>query len=165
MKLFDFIATVPTVGYYGTPYELLFYKECTIREFIDEVLKRNEWGTIHINDYISCSYEKDKLKTPLSHAILDATIKSATAHGGWSNVDYWLDILEGSYKLRFEYTQTLKEIVHHESEIKKLQKKAHDLEEKMERIEKGEVYLKESPPPHLDKDGCVYWDSLLVEDK
>ena len=59
-------------------------------------------------------------------------------------------------KLRNEYTQTLKEIVRHESEIAKLKKKVYDIEDKLESIDASKTER-----PQLDKDGCVYWDSVL----
>lgn len=161
MKLFEFISAGPEAGDCTAPYDIRFNRECTVREFIDEVLKRNEWGYICINNYVNgprCEYKYDKLLTPLSHAILDMPIKSATANGGWTRMDYVLDIWNAEQKLRFEYANTLREIVKHESEIAKLKKKAEDLENKL-------VSLDNDIPPHLDRDGCVYWDSVLVKEE
>ena len=61
-------------------------------------------------------------------------------------------------RLRHEYAMTLKEIVRHESEIAKLMKKAEELEKRLN------ITNYASPPPHLDRDGCVYWDSVLVKE-
>ena len=58
--------------------------------------------------------------------------------------------------LRNEYAKTLKEIVRHESEIAKLKKKVYDIEDKLESIDASKTER-----PQLDKDGCVYWDSVL----
>lgn len=59
--------------------------------------------------------------------------------------------------IRKEYTDTLKEIVRLESQIEKLKQKCVDLENKMEAAET-------EAPPHLDKDGCVYWDRLIKKE-
>ena len=56
--------------------------------------------------------------------------------------------------IRKEYANTLKEIVRLESQIAKLKQKCVDLENKMEAAEK-------EAPPHLDRDGCIYWDRLI----
>ena len=131
MKLFELISAGPEAGDCTAPYNIRFNRECTIREFIDEVLKQNEWGYITIDDYVNgpcCEYRNDKLLTPLSHAILDMPIKSATAHGGWTRMDYFLDIWDAEQKLHLEYANTLREIGKHEKEITNLKKKAEDLE-------------------------------------
>lgn len=59
--------------------------------------------------------------------------------------------------IRKEYTDTLKEIVRLESQIEKLKQKCVDLENKMEAAET-------EAPPHLDRDGCVYWDRLITKE-
>lgn len=58
--------------------------------------------------------------------------------------------------LRNDYVQTLKNIAWHESEIAKLKKKVHDIEDQLEAIE-----AVKTEKPQLDKDGCLYWDSVL----
>lgn len=164
MKLFELSASGPTAGDCTTPYNVVFYRECTVREFIDEVLTRNEWGTITIGDWLngpSISYRNDKITSgAFSNDILDHTIKSATSHGGWSAMDYILQPWDKKEKLRAEYALTLKDIVRHESAIKQLQIKARALEAEMEKAENPDT-----PPPHLDRDGCVYWDSILVKNE
>lgn len=65
---------------------------------------------------------------------------------------------EFEQKLRNEYAQTLKEIARHESEIAKLKKQARDLEDQLESIDAAKT-----EKPNLDKDGCVYWDSVLKQ--
>ena len=159
MKRFELRPTGPIAGDCTVPYDVVFPDGCTVREFIEAVLTRDEWGYISINNYVNgprCEYKYDKLLTPLSHAILDMPIKSATASGGWTRMDYVLDIWTADQKLRFEYANTLREIVKHESEIAKLKKKAEDLEKCMD--------APDDIPPSLDRDGCVYWDSVLVKD-
>lgn len=137
MKLFELRASSPTAGDCTTLYDVVFHNECTVREFIDEVLKQNEWGSVIIGSYFDgprIEYEHDKIVSgAFCQDILNAKIKNATAHGGWTWMEYMLDIWTDEQKLRNEYTQTLKEIVRHESEIAKLKKKAHDLEDQLEK--------------------------------
>ena len=138
MKLFELRAEGPEGGDCTMPYSVVFHKECTVREFIDEILKQNEWGYVIIGSYFDgpqIGYRRDKIISgDFSQDILNSKIKTATAHGGWTRMDYMLDILSDDQKLRYEYAQTLKEIVRHESEIAKLKKKAQDLEDQLESI-------------------------------
>lgn len=140
MKLFELRSAGPEAGDCTAPYDVVFRKECTVREFIDEVLKQNEWGSIIIGSYFDgprIEYEHDKIVSGVfCQDILNAKITNATAHGGWTWMEYMLDIRPGERTiLRGEYAQTLEEIVRHESEIAKLKKKAHDLEDQLEAIE------------------------------
>lgn len=161
MKLFELRASGPTDC--TTPYDVVFHKECTVQEFIEEVLKKNEWGSIIIGSHYDYNnprieYKHDKIVSgAFCLDIMDARITKAIARSGWTNMDYMLDIRSDEKRfLRHEYAETLKEIVRHESEIAKLQKKVHDIEDKLESIEADKT-----EKPHLDKDGCVYWDSVL----
>lgn len=139
MKLFELRAAGPEAGDCTAPYDVVFRKECTVREFIDEVLKKGEWGYIRIGPFFDgpqIEYSHGMIVSgDFSQNILDAKIKNATAHGGWTMMDYMLDIWTNEQKLQYEYTQTLKEIVRHESEIAKLKKKVHDIEDQLEVIE------------------------------
>ena len=160
MKLFKLRTAGPTAGDCITPYYVDFYSECTVREFIDEVLKQNEWGYVIIGSYYDgprIEYTNDKIVSGVfSQDILDAKIKKATASGEWTSMDYLLDICTDDQKLRIEYTQTLKEIVRHESEIAKLKKKVHDIEDQLNSIDAAKT-----EKPQLDKDGCLYWDHVI----
>ena len=128
MKRFEFIPTGPIAEDHTIPYDVVFSEVCTVREFIETVFTtRDEWGYISINNYVNgpcCEYRDGKLLTPLSHAILDMPIKSATARGRCTHMDYVLDIWNTEQKLRFEYANTLREIA-------KLKKKAEELENKL----------------------------------
>lgn len=161
MKLFELRAEGPEACDCTIPYNVVFRNECTVREFIDEVLKKNEWGYVIIGSYFNgprIEYTHDKIVSGVfSQDILNAKISNATAHGGWTRMDYMLDIRPGERTmLRNEYVQILKEIARHESEIAKLKKKAHDLEDQLESIDAAKT-----EKPQLDKDGCLYWDSVL----
>ena len=160
MKLFELHAEGPEAGDCTIPFNVVFHHECTVREFISEILKKVEWGYVIIGsrfDGPRIEYEHDKIVSgAFSQDILDAKIKNATAHGGWTRMDYMLDIWTDEQKLRNEYTKALKEIIQHEHEIDKLKKKAHDLEDQLDSIDAAKT-----EKPHLDKDDCVYWDSVL----
>lgn len=58
--------------------------------------------------------------------------------------------------LHNDYVQILKNIAWHESEIAKLKKKAHDIENQLKSIE-----AIKTEKTQLDKDDCLYWDSVL----
>lgn len=161
MKLFELRAEGPMAGDCTTLYDVVFHNECTVREFIDEVLKKGEWGYVRIGsrfDGPQIEYRHDKIVSGVfCQDILNAKITTATAHGGWTMMDYMLDIRPDELtRLRYEYTQTLKEIARHESEIAKLKKQARDLEDQLEAIDAAKT-----EKPQLDKDGCLYWDSVL----
>ena len=165
MKLFELRAAGPEAGDCTTPYDVVLRNECTVREFIDEVLKQNEWGSVIIGsrfDGPRIEYKHDKIVSGVfSQDILNAKIKNATAHGGWTLMDYMLDIRPGERTmLRNEYAQTLKEIARHESEIVKLKKKAHDIEDQLESIDAAKT-----EKPQLDKDGCLYWDHVIKNEE
>lgn len=79
-------------------YDILFDKECTLSEFIDMVLEsKTEWGNITVKTgNIKCleigfSYRHGKLLSfPPTEEYSRKKIKKATAHGGWSYMEYSL---------------------------------------------------------------------------
>ena len=80
--------TCSYVGYLNQP--------LTVREFIDAVFEQHsdEWGTIHIFDdtYLDYRYGEIKYISSQFNEYLDKKIKSFTAHGGWTLMDYNLDM-------------------------------------------------------------------------
>lgn len=70
----------------------------TVEEFIDAVLKHHsdEWGSIEIKNLETvkeCEYSKGVIKCGLfSPDILQKTVISAKAHGGWTLMNYQLKI-------------------------------------------------------------------------
>lgn len=98
MKKFDLIQLKPEGSDCTAPYKVKFYQPCTVKEFIDEVLRdKREWGTIYIakdaNTFLgstSCEYKCGELKTTLPEEYLSLTIISAKSTGGWSLMDYSL---------------------------------------------------------------------------
>lgn len=102
MKLFELVpigkeSGGPLGG--DTPYRVDFYRKCTVREFIESVLCRDEWGYIGIYstepDGVffgkpNCEYRRNYLKSHLPDEYLDRKIKKAKADGGYSRMDYIL---------------------------------------------------------------------------
>ena len=74
-------------------------KECSVGEFIDSVLKRNEWGYIgiknhrHIFGSPNCKYRRDKIvNTEFTEEYLYRKVATVSASGGWSRMDYILTL-------------------------------------------------------------------------
>ena len=88
-----------------TPYIVSEYKAKTVREFIEEVLKERprEWGYISVGkhyyqDYQDgssevCEYRYGKLVTEMPNNALDVEIKKIDACGGWSRMDYTINLV------------------------------------------------------------------------
>lgn len=106
MKAFDLVRIGEEAGgaLGGTaPYRVDFHKECTVKEFIEYVLTREEWGYIGIYSTEldgkffgkpKCEYTCNCLKTNLPGEYLDKKIKDAKADGGYSRMDYILYLFE-----------------------------------------------------------------------
>lgn len=87
----------PTGGDCTARYTVTLDKEYTVKEFIDEVLTRNEWGCVGIynegqawfdSGTPNCEYSRGKLITEMPLEVLERKIESVTASGGWSRMDY-----------------------------------------------------------------------------
>ena len=101
MKSFTLRRTGPISSDETAPYDVVFLEKMTVGEFVDYVLTLNEWGRISL--YIPgfgsgdmqpyCQYNHDKLKNELPEEYMDRTIASATAHGGWSLMNYTLTLV------------------------------------------------------------------------
>lgn len=82
------------------PYAVTLDKAYTVREFIQTVIAKcsDEWGYIGINDGETifgkpcCEYRRGKLISNLPEEIQDKIITSVKADGGWTRMDYMLDI-------------------------------------------------------------------------
>lgn len=101
MKPFELRVVRPEAGDCIIPYDVdvdydvVFHKECTVREFIDEILKNVESGYVWIGNFDGpvIEYINDEIVFGgFSPDILDARIKNATAHGSWIGTNYMLDI-------------------------------------------------------------------------
>lgn len=161
MKLFELHASGPTAGDCTAPYDVVFRNECTVREFINEVLQKHEWGFIRISDGPGIEYKYDKITYGgFGPNILDSKINKATAHGGWTRMDYVLDILTSEQRLQYECTQILDEIERHGREIESLKERIRNLKDQLALIESSKT-----EKPQLDKDGCLYWDHVIKKEE
>ena len=84
-----------------SPYEVSDYKAITVREFIEEALTERpaEWGDFTINDGTEDWFLKNKSEYKYGSVInhfsgdfLDMEISGITARGGYSNMDYTINI-------------------------------------------------------------------------
>lgn len=88
-----FRQTACTRGDETAPYDVFLTQECTVEEFVTSVLDRNEWGTINIKGCGRIEYKQDKIiSTTLTNGEMPYLIKSVHATGGWSRMDYYLEI-------------------------------------------------------------------------
>lgn len=89
----------PERGDCTAPCKVTLDKEYLVREFIEEVLKRKwEWGYIGVKSDKSffgdphCEYRYGKLLDTLPDDYMPRKVKSVTADGGWSRMDYILEL-------------------------------------------------------------------------
>ena len=87
----------PTFGDCTAGYAVTLNKDYTVEDLIKEVLTRDEWGCIGIYNEgqtwfdkgtPNCEYRRGKLVTEMDKEFLPMKIKSVTARGGWSCMDY-----------------------------------------------------------------------------
>ncbi|WP_300935186.1 hypothetical protein [uncultured Muribaculum sp.] len=80
------------------PYDVVFGEPYTVRGFINEILKRREWGKIsistHQGSHILIEYGCNGLKEQLPEPIVGASVTKVQAAGGWSRMDYRITALE-----------------------------------------------------------------------
>lgn len=92
------IQTQPEGGDCTAPYDVVFNEPYTVGEFIDEILKRGEWGIITISTHqgsrVRVKYSRKGLKDQLPVLIAEALVTKAQAGGGWSRMDYSITALE-----------------------------------------------------------------------
>lgn len=93
MVKLNFRQTARTGGDETAPYDVFMEQECTVEDFITAVLNMKEWGYIRIKGYGSIEYRQDKIvSTSLTNDDMAMVIKSVSAAGGWSRMDYYLEI-------------------------------------------------------------------------
>lgn len=95
-KKFSLIYTGGPYGDETCSYDGHLNQPLTVREFIDAVFEQHpkEWGTIHIFDdtYLDYRYGEIKYISSQFNDCLDRKIKSFSAHGGWTLMDYILEL-------------------------------------------------------------------------
>lgn len=82
------------------PYDVILDKEYTVEEFVKAVLSNiREWGEIRIDigakSYFAnptYAYKYGELLVPIQDDFLHKKVTSASAHGGWSLMDYFIHI-------------------------------------------------------------------------
>lgn len=91
----------PSGGDCTAPYSVTLHGKVTVREFIEAVLEnKTEWGHVEIfkgkpksmfdND-LAVGFRYGELENGLPESkLLDRKVKSASASGGWSRMDYRL---------------------------------------------------------------------------
>lgn len=97
--MFSLAGTTPVGGDCTAGYRVIFDKAYTLQEFIDAILTNNkrEWGGIKIArrncawyDYPTIGYRHGEITNEpnLPEKVYGYKVKSASASGGWSNMDY-----------------------------------------------------------------------------
>ncbi len=107
----DLVQVGPESGDCTAPYEVRFHKneELTVKEFVDQVLlDTREYGDIGIYNERNYRiggdpkiyYRYGKLNgATFDNNILNSIVTAASAHGGWSCMDYVLYIKKGEKKM------------------------------------------------------------------
>lgn len=94
--MIKFQQTARTGGDETAPYDVILDREYTVRELINYILTRKEWGRIDIRcagkQSASVGYKGSKLPSQLPDDIQDRVVVSAKAAGGWSNMNYLIEI-------------------------------------------------------------------------
>lgn len=83
----------PAGGDCCAPYEVILNRECTLREFVDCIIKNErEWGFVRVESWFDgneLEYRYGKiLRSEFTDAELQSTIKTVVSNGGWSCMDY-----------------------------------------------------------------------------
>lgn len=94
--MIKFKQTARTGGDETAPYDVILDRKYMVREIIYYILTRKEWGSIRIRCVgkyeIYAEYERNKLTTNLNNNIMDSIITSIKAAGGWSNMNYLIEV-------------------------------------------------------------------------
>lgn len=89
----EFVQTAPTGGDCTAPYDVFLDQECTLEQFIEKVLTRGEWGKIYVDRFGVVEYRHDEItKNDLDKTIMSRLVGRIRAAGGWSNMNYHLDL-------------------------------------------------------------------------
>lgn len=74
-------------------YDVILDKEYSVSDFIKTVVDiKSEWGYISIKNNGCCEYKWGVLLSNLDIKLLDKKIKKVSASGGWSRMDYNIEI-------------------------------------------------------------------------
>lgn len=93
------IKYIKTGGPYGdetSRYDVILDKTYTVKEFIFAILEqcKDEWGEFVIGEWpskIKCEFNKGRIKANFSDKkYLEMNVKSVTAQGGWTLMNYYI---------------------------------------------------------------------------
>ena len=101
--MFKLTAAGPVGSDCTGPYNVSLNDTYSVGDFINDILRQQEWGYIGIYDSKSvfgdpyCEYRGDRLLSNMPAEYLKRKIKRAKASGGWSRMDYliWLEDSNG----------------------------------------------------------------------
>lgn len=88
-----FVQTAPTGGDCTAPYDVFIDQDCTVEQFIEAVLTKGEWGKICVAMSGVVEYKRDKITyNGLDKAVMSCLVGRIYAAGGYSCMDYYLDL-------------------------------------------------------------------------
>ena len=98
--MMTFVQISETFGDCTAVYDVFLDREYTVRELIDEILTRHEWGEIGILQGTKrnlfgdphCEYKDSKLLSTLPDEYLNRKIDKISANGGWGCMSYLLTL-------------------------------------------------------------------------
>lgn len=84
-------------------YNISFNGTKTLNEFLEEIKKENEYGTIYLgqinlkNEKLA-TYKNEKIKLIAGEEMLKKNIKSITSIGDWGLMDYFIEFSEEEHE-------------------------------------------------------------------
>lgn len=104
--MFTLTICTPTSGDCMAGYRVFLDKEYTLQEFVDAILtnKKDEWGEIriaktncpwHLYPRFDYRYGNITSKPNIPEEVFGYKVKSATARGGWTAMDYIVTLEKG----------------------------------------------------------------------
>ena len=88
-----FVQTAPTGGDCTAPYDVYVDQDCTVKQFIDAVLTNKEWGRIYVDRFGVVEYSQNEIiNNDLDEHVMSLLVGRIYAAGGWSNMDYHLEL-------------------------------------------------------------------------
>ena len=102
MALFHMYQSTPVGGDCTCAYRVRLNAQCTVRELIEDIMRErpNEWGFIEVKRYKAfnnkydrvISFKNGEYDTSNISEVLDEIVESVSASGGWSNMDWNINI-------------------------------------------------------------------------
>ena len=73
-------------------YQVFLNKNYTVQELLNEINDGENWGCLQVINGSSCEYRHGELLSNLSDFDLDKKVKKVIASGGWSNMNYYVEV-------------------------------------------------------------------------